>query len=148
MLYIVTRESALCIRREVCLSLLFSECLFCYHIDKSVSTSCFFFFFQAEDGIRDLTVTGVQTCALPISATARQVAAKACHCPSRPTRLAWNEGTVSSSAGGVRRSARASDSIRCASSTTAVAGCAPISCASRARYVANRPSAAPQSPSR
>src|SRR2546430_8698169 len=29
--------------------------------------SVFFFFFQAEDGIRDLTVTGVQTCALPIS---------------------------------------------------------------------------------
>src|SRR6266568_7156089 len=29
---------------------------------------CFvFFFFQAEDGIRDGTVTGVQTCALPIS---------------------------------------------------------------------------------
>src|SRR5256886_16907266 len=28
-----------------------------------------FFFFQAEDGIRDLTVTGVQTCALPISMT-------------------------------------------------------------------------------
>src|SRR6266542_1060400 len=27
----------------------------------------FFFFFQAEDGIRDATVTGVQTCALPIS---------------------------------------------------------------------------------
>src|SRR5438270_2874546 len=25
-----------------------------------------YFFFQAEDGIRDLTVTGVQTCALPI----------------------------------------------------------------------------------
>src|SRR5690554_7295197 len=28
---------------------------------------CFFFFFQAEDGIRDADVTGVQTCALPIS---------------------------------------------------------------------------------
>src|SRR5699024_11793973 len=28
---------------------------------------CFFFFFQAEDGIRDRNVTGVQTCALPIS---------------------------------------------------------------------------------
>src|SRR2546421_3627681 len=28
----------------------------------------FFFFFQAEDGIRDLIVTGVQTCALPIYA--------------------------------------------------------------------------------
>src|SRR2546430_6801490 len=27
------------------------------------------FFFQAEDGIRDLTVTGVQTCALPIFAS-------------------------------------------------------------------------------
>src|SRR5260221_10404843 len=29
----------------------------------------FFFFFQAEDGIRDHCVTGVQTCALPISAS-------------------------------------------------------------------------------
>src|SRR5256886_9732644 len=34
---------------------------------------CFFFFFQAEDGIRDLTVTGVQTCALPILPVAAQV---------------------------------------------------------------------------
>src|SRR2546430_4699930 len=33
---------------------------------KSYEHICFFFFFQAEDGIRDLTVTGVQTCALPI----------------------------------------------------------------------------------
>src|SRR2546428_1998788 len=31
------------------------------------STVRCFFFFQAEDGIRDLIVTGVQTCALPIS---------------------------------------------------------------------------------
>src|SRR3989440_6253751 len=30
-----------------------------------------FFFFQAEDGIRDLIVTGVQTCALPISSRRR-----------------------------------------------------------------------------
>src|SRR5688500_20390710 len=30
-----------------------------------------FFFFQAEDGIRDYKVTGVQTCALPISSTLR-----------------------------------------------------------------------------
>src|SRR5690606_39400303 len=29
---------------------------------------CYYFFFQAEDGIRDFHVTGVQTCALPISA--------------------------------------------------------------------------------
>src|SRR5256886_3277257 len=32
-----------------------------------------FFFFQAEDGIRDLTVTGVQTCALPIWLRARRL---------------------------------------------------------------------------
>src|SRR5262249_60062743 len=32
----------------------------------SLSCQLFFFFFQAEDGIRDWSVTGVQTCALPI----------------------------------------------------------------------------------
>src|SRR5258706_4363785 len=31
-------------------------------------SACVFFFFQAEDGIRDWSVTGVQTCALRISA--------------------------------------------------------------------------------
>src|SRR5688572_32254284 len=36
----------------------------------------FFFFFQAEDGIRDLTVTGVQTCALPIFAAFVEGAAR------------------------------------------------------------------------
>src|SRR3712207_7068895 len=35
------------------------------------------FFFQAEDGIRDIGVTGVQTCALPISDTTTSVAPKA-----------------------------------------------------------------------
>src|SRR2546429_1124585 len=34
---------------------------------------CDFFFFQAEDGIRDVAVTGVQTCALPISFTIRRI---------------------------------------------------------------------------
>src|SRR5205823_10046019 len=35
---------------------------------------CFsFFFFQAEDGIRDKLVTGVQTCALPISCFCRRI---------------------------------------------------------------------------
>src|SRR6476661_5147630 len=33
---------------------------------KIISNILFFFFFQAEDGIRDSSVTGVQTCALPI----------------------------------------------------------------------------------
>src|SRR5256886_10403373 len=45
------------------------------------------FFFQAEDGIRDLTVTGVQTCALPIcSATGRH---------RRPTRRARSSRGIS-----------------------------------------------------
>src|SRR5690606_40218051 len=40
----------------------------CDHIyDHQTKASLDFFFFQAEDGIRDFHVTGVQTCALPIS---------------------------------------------------------------------------------
>src|SRR5687768_18579232 len=35
-----------------------------------------YFFFQAEDGIRDVAVTGVQTCALPIFAASRASGAK------------------------------------------------------------------------
>src|SRR2546422_11498539 len=35
-----------------------------------------FFFFQAEDGIRDVAVTGVQTCALPISIRERPAIAE------------------------------------------------------------------------
>src|SRR2546430_7846699 len=35
-------------------------------IKTDISHTILRFFFQAEDGIRDLTVTGVQTCALPI----------------------------------------------------------------------------------
>src|SRR2546430_12818685 len=43
------------------------------------------FFFQAEDGIRDLTVTGVQTCALPISSS------RGCAAPGCPTNAsAWS----------------------------------------------------------
>src|SRR5689334_24054011 len=38
-----------------------------FFVLKFFSFFYFFFFFQAEDGIRDGTVTGVQTCALPIS---------------------------------------------------------------------------------
>src|SRR5437867_7910610 len=43
-----------------------------------------FFFFQAEDGIRDRTVTGVQTCALPISepASVEQQKMLGLSCPS------------------------------------------------------------------
>src|SRR5207247_8428412 len=38
--------------------------------DLSCDSNGGFFFFQAEDGIRDPLVTGVQTCALPISSAA------------------------------------------------------------------------------
>src|SRR3989440_9049564 len=44
-------------------------CAFRIMWDKSGFMRLGFFFFQAEDGIRDLIVTGVQTCALPISPT-------------------------------------------------------------------------------
>src|SRR5437764_8121991 len=37
-------------------------------LKRTRCASVLFFFFQAEDGIRDTSVTGVQTCALPISA--------------------------------------------------------------------------------
>src|SRR2546423_7885956 len=41
-----------------------------------VLLSLFFFFFQAEDGIRDKLVTGVQTCALPIWSLNQRPASK------------------------------------------------------------------------
>src|SRR5256886_15652933 len=45
-------------------------------ISHSVSLVLLIFFFQAEDGIRDLTVTGVQTCALPISTRSMTLAGR------------------------------------------------------------------------
>src|SRR2546429_2590845 len=43
-----------------------SLCFYCY---TCLLVYGFVFFFQAEDGIRDVAVTGVQTCALPICPT-------------------------------------------------------------------------------
>src|SRR5688572_4470610 len=43
-------------------------------VDLYILLYCFAFFFQAEASIRDLTVTGVQTCALPIFSPADQAA--------------------------------------------------------------------------
>src|SRR3989449_10841503 len=74
-----------------------------------MSVECSFFFFQAEDGIRDVAVTGVQTCALPISrhqrfggfgpnaarSIARTVHARRARKPAtRPTGGAWLESGV------------------------------------------------------
>src|SRR5256886_11372788 len=43
-----------------------------------------FFFFQAEDGIRDLTVTGVQTCASDLLSAAARGATRTCRRPNAP----------------------------------------------------------------
>src|SRR5690606_40097426 len=41
-------------------------CIYLFIYSTVIKSFYFFFFFQAEDGIRDFHVTGVQTCALPI----------------------------------------------------------------------------------
>ena len=46
----------------------------CVLVCMCVCVYLFFFFFQAEDGIRDWSVTGVQTCALPIWACKKREA--------------------------------------------------------------------------
>src|SRR2546429_1080560 len=70
------------------------------------------FFFQAEDGIRDVAVTGVQTCALPIFTTS---------------------SVKMTPRGGARPSTRSSPQIACATSPEASTVAATKSIASRAR---------------
>ena len=58
----------------------------------------FFFFFQAEDGIRDIGVTGVQTCALPIShklemANNIRVVTRYMGSGINDKKLAWDQGS-------------------------------------------------------
>src|SRR5438552_11268339 len=59
------------------------------HVALRGSSLCFVvFFFQAEDGIRDDLVTGVQTCALPIYLAVGAVPARRSEHPDgRPARL-------------------------------------------------------------
>src|SRR3989440_8634428 len=60
-----------------------------YIIKCRFAQSYLFFFFQAEDGIRDLIVTGVQTCALPISAAGQQtLQRRSCGSPAS-TSTSW-----------------------------------------------------------
>src|SRR5947209_16605436 len=49
-----------------------------YRVTRLFNFHLSFFFFQAEDGIRDIGVTGVQTCALPISGPAPATGAGGC----------------------------------------------------------------------
>src|SRR5690606_40554907 len=65
------------------------------------------FFFQAEDGIRDFHVTGVQTCALPISGG---VSAAAINCPSATTSRPQTTTTLVPCAGLSSSRARLGDS--------------------------------------
>src|SRR5204862_5234413 len=66
-------------------------CTACYFV--LCCSLFFFFFFQAEDGIRDLYVTGVQTCALPISTgffLARSTRSRSRRaCQEKPGRREW-----------------------------------------------------------
>src|SRR6267154_5692769 len=55
------------IKVESCKLKIFSSFHIYYFLIQVNTLIDFFFFFQAEDGIRDGRVTGVQTCALPIS---------------------------------------------------------------------------------
>src|SRR5438309_10774511 len=66
-----------------------------------------FFFFQAEDGIRDGTVTGVQTCALPISSARFIAPARRISSPSPMSRSM--SPRASSCRSSVRRAARSEE---------------------------------------
>src|SRR2546422_5332878 len=48
----------------------------------------YFFFFQAEDGIRDVAVTGVQTCALPIWTATNRIRFIVIPLPNAPSHYA------------------------------------------------------------
>src|SRR2546422_6235644 len=74
-----------------------------------------FFFFQAEDGIRDVAVTGVQTCALPISrpsrsASRRSTAGPAFGWTTRDPASRPPTASASGSASGDRKSTRLNSS--------------------------------------
>src|SRR5687768_18227580 len=77
----------------------------------------FFFFFQAEDGIRDVAVTGVQTCALPICRRRRGSAAPVGRGVPRPVdarlaaRRGGNDGPIAAAddALGLRRRLRSEE---------------------------------------
>src|SRR5438067_4552904 len=56
-------------------------------------SECVFFFFQAEDGIRDRNVTGVQTCALPILSTSQDSTATG-RAMARSMSTAWSRMEV------------------------------------------------------
>src|SRR2546428_13369982 len=111
-----------------------------------------FFFFQAEDGIRDLIVTGVQTCALPISAPPDRAVARG----GQPPATARSGGAVRRRDGGAvgardsrltPRGGAARRSRGPAATATLRRGIPPSGAAPElARSLARRPSRVPPPP--
>src|SRR5258706_961471 len=99
-----------------------------------IALSNFFFFFQAEDGIRDWSVTGVQTCALPISISETGLVGPATVCRDEPNRAATTVGTIAQYkpySGG--SPASVANATPCGSTTTA-----PINPASASAFSVER----------
>src|SRR5256885_13405119 len=97
---------------------------------KAIVIDALFFFFQAEDGIRDYKVTGVQTCALPISGTAGPRTAAG----TRALRSRRASAAIPATRGSRARPGAAARSIPTCAQLTGTAGsngllkyCAPIS---------------------
>src|SRR2546430_5075656 len=82
--------------------------ILCYVFAAETLLCCFFF--QAEDGIRDLTVTGVQTCALPIST--RRQHNEGPHTPAKGSELIVADRAAESTAPGPDRRTRSSQRHR------------------------------------
>src|SRR5437868_15535054 len=75
-----------------------------------------FFFFQAEDGIRDRNVTGVQTCALPIlgpaCSTCRRSSTRSRRCATARRTSRTSTGSTTPSSTSAKRSSRTSGPTR------------------------------------
>src|SRR2546421_369576 len=84
---------------------------------RSLLLALRFFFFQAEDGIRDLIVTGVQTCALPISMSCSG---------NRPASMAANTRLPSSAVRAARNASRAASAASAASAGSAISANASL----------------------
>src|SRR5438093_10142855 len=85
-----------CAFRSICRRLYDSLSVLCYFFLLLFLFFFFFFFFQAEDGIRDWSVTGVQTCALPIFAVPRPRRVLERRGRGTATLLAWSRRSVAS----------------------------------------------------
>src|SRR5207237_5009509 len=98
-----------------------TRCCSCVRIVALYRFYFFFFFFQAEDGIRDSSVTGVQTCALPIlmaaawGSSARIVSPMARTVPELPAQVSQpRRRKVACTGSSSRRAARRARSKRLA----------------------------------